>query len=391
MPKVSVIIPVYNVERYLEHCLNSVLSQTLTDIEIICVNDKSPDSSQQILYTFAAADNRFVLKKHNRNRGLPAARNTGFDTAKGDFIFFLDSDDYLECEDALETLYKTAVTDNADEVIGGVLKWNEETGEKYYGWHKTYLEKEVHQKTLDELPQLYANVVAWNKMLRRSFLLQHNIRFNEDITKHEDNPFSCQVHILAQNISILKKITYIYRQVANGSLMSTIDKKDAWYRYKYCHDIFKFIESDTDHQRYRKMYYHRYSRQLIEGAAILSRFCPSKEEIKTLLNQWKRIVLLLPSELPGIPAGHRNIYRDILKGAYSQAWEKAINLLIPKHTNIATGTPVINGNTLDLKKKLDRQKRLNTKLRSQIEIVFRSRSWRITAPIRKLLFKIRGY
>ncbi len=390
-PKVSVIIPVYNVDRYLAQCLDSVMTQTLGDIEIICVNDGSFDRSHEILETYAAADNRFVLLNHKNNKGLPSARNTGLDSAKGKFIFFIDSDDFLECSDALETLYNTALEDQADEVIGGVMKWNQETDERFYGWHVNYLEKEIHGSSLVKLPQLYANVVAWNKMLRHSFLRRHKIRFNENIIKHEDNPFSCKVHILANKISIVPKITYIYRQVYNDSLMSTIKKTDAFFRCKYCYDIFEFIESNKSHHRYRKMYYHRYSRQLIESAAILSHFSPSEDEILELLYQWKNIVNLLPQNLPDIPSTHHNIYNSVLKDDFRSAWKNALILIKPDNLPSTMTNPDHGQRWTQLRTELKRQKELNALLQAQIRIVYNSRSWRITAPIRGLLFKIRGY
>ena len=94
MPKISVIIPVYNVEKYLRECLDSLLNQTFKDIEIICVNDGSTDGSLNILNEYASKDSRFIIINQN-NQGLSAARNNGLNVAKGDYVAFLDSDDYI--------------------------------------------------------------------------------------------------------------------------------------------------------------------------------------------------------------------------------------------------------------------------------------------------------
>ena len=102
MPRVSVIIPVYNTERYLTQCLESIVSQTLEDIEIICVNDGSKDGSADILRDYARRDRR-VIVIDQPNQGLSAARNAGASAAAGDYLYFLDSDDYIE-RDALEGL-----------------------------------------------------------------------------------------------------------------------------------------------------------------------------------------------------------------------------------------------------------------------------------------------
>lgn len=393
--KVSVIIPVYNVEKFLRKCLDSVINQTLRDIEIICVNDCSPDNSQEILNDYAAKDNRFILLDHEQNKGLAGARNTGLAVAKGDYIYFIDSDDFLACDDALESLYSTAIADDADEVIGGVLKWYEDTGEKFLDWHEHYLKKDIRGKPLIKLPQLWSNVVAWNKLIRRSFLKEHNICFNEKIRKHEDNPFSIQVHILARKISILTKTTYIYRQVHSGSIMSTEKKTDAFQRCFYCYDIFKFIEADEERHKFRKMYYPMYSRQLIGSAAILSRYSPSEEEISELLGYWKRIVDFIPHDFPKIPLRKHQVLKHIRNGEINEAWEKALELFHiiksqdrdPELTGCEDLTPSLTlndpfGNTEHMQQELEKQRQLKELLSSQIEAVYKSYSWRITLPLR---------
>lgn len=111
MPKVSVIIPVYNVEKYLRECLDSVINQALKDIEIICVDDGSPDNSLSILKEYANKDKRFVLIEQN-NKGVATARNNAIDKATGEFVCFMDPDDYYPDDKVLETLYSKAVENN---------------------------------------------------------------------------------------------------------------------------------------------------------------------------------------------------------------------------------------------------------------------------------------
>ena len=133
MPKISVIIPVYNVEKYLPECLDSVISQTLRDIEIVCINDGSPDNSLAILKDYAAKDSRIVLID-KQNEGVGKARNDGIRAATGEFIAFMDSDDYYPSPDVLEKLY-TAAKENDVKVAGGYrVKFGEDgkiTEEKY--------------------------------------------------------------------------------------------------------------------------------------------------------------------------------------------------------------------------------------------------------------------
>lgn len=368
-PGVSVIIPVYNVEPYLRQCLESVASQTLHDIEVVCVNDCTPDNSQAILDEYAAKDNRFTLLRHERNKGLPGARNTGLKAARGQYIYFLDSDDFLACDDALEKMYEAAQTDDVDEVIGGTVCWYEDTGEKSLGWHKNYLENDVHGRPLIELPQLRSNVVAWNKLLRASLLREHNISFNEEILKHEDNPFSVKVHILAKRITILTGTTHVYRQNNSQSIMATVRKTDAYFRCMFCRDVFEFIESDEKYHQYRKIFYPRYLSQLVGSAGILAQFAPSEEEKAKLLQEWKQIVDMFPRYFPEVPPLQKRIFAFIKTGDMENAWQAA------------TSEPA----------ELGRLKEVNDRLREQIDDVRNSRSWRITSPMRKYLRKLRGY
>ena len=122
--KVSIIIPVYNTEKYLRKCLDSVCNQTLQDIEIICVNDCSPDDSLEILKEYASNDNRIKIINFTENKGVAVARNTAIEQANGEYIGFVDSDDYVDL-DFYEKLYNTAKSENAELVVGKTQMENE--------------------------------------------------------------------------------------------------------------------------------------------------------------------------------------------------------------------------------------------------------------------------
>ncbi|PPS21321.1 glycosyltransferase family 2 protein [Brachyspira murdochii] len=108
MIKISVIIPVYNVESYLRECLDSVINQTLKDIEIICIDDNSTDNSYNILLDYQKIDNRIKIIKHKENLGLGPARNSGIKVAIGEYIYFIDSDDYIS-DNYINALYESAI------------------------------------------------------------------------------------------------------------------------------------------------------------------------------------------------------------------------------------------------------------------------------------------
>jgi glycosyltransferase involved in cell wall biosynthesis len=321
---VSVIVPVYNVDEYLRQCLASVASQSLENIEVICIDDCSTDKSGLILKEYADDNPAFKIYYHQHNRGLSAARNTGLDKARGIYVYFLDSDDYLASEDALSILYNTACEDDADEVVGGIIHWNEYTNDRALDWDENYLKKEVRRQTLAQLPQLTCNVIAVNKLIRKSLIDCESVRFIEGLRKYEDNPFSCKMHILARSISILPVTTYIYRKGRAGSIMMNEVKEDAEYKNIYCAEIFGFIESRDEYHKYREMYYMRYIRQLILGAVTLSHFSPSEDEKSSLLQQWALILSVMPVDLPGVPERFQNILRPVLQGRYELAWEKIL-------------------------------------------------------------------
>ena len=125
MPKVSVIIPVYNTEKYLRRCFDSVVNQTLSDIEIICINDCSTDNSLEILQEYASKDKRIKLIDFKVNKGAAIARNIGIDAATGEYIGFVDSDDFVDL-DFYEKLYKKAAETGADAVKGKLFLYDNE-------------------------------------------------------------------------------------------------------------------------------------------------------------------------------------------------------------------------------------------------------------------------
>lgn len=220
--KFSIIIPVYNVEPYLRDCLNSVLHQSFTDWEAICVDDGSTDRSGVILEEYAAKDSRFkILAKSNG--GLSSARNTGMDTAKGDYILFLDSDDWLELS-ALETIAK-ALNDEDMLCFSGrrfFEKTNsfnpaDELPEKVYESGMDYYnENALH-------PRDFAFVCVVLRAYKRAFWPKNNLRFKEGIY-HEDNLFTPMACYYVRKVKQIGNCLYDYR-VRSSSITTTADSK----------------------------------------------------------------------------------------------------------------------------------------------------------------------
>ena len=178
--KISVIIPVYNVEKYLKKCLDSLLNQSFQDIEIICVDDSSPDNCPQILDDYASKDKRIIVI-HKENAGQGVARNAAMKKAKGKYIFFLDSDDWLQ-ENALAKMYDKMEKDNLDILFFNVYKHFEDTGEKvFYNFIKPYYTK-FKDKTFsakDAKDILFSTNALPFRIYRHESMKKYNFRFTE--------------------------------------------------------------------------------------------------------------------------------------------------------------------------------------------------------------------
>lgn len=223
MAKVSVIIPVYNVEKYLPKCLESVLGQTFGDIEVICVNDGSTDNSLQILTEYANNDERIkIITKPNG--GLFSARHVGMVSAVGEYILFVDSDDWIETTLIEKTVDKIRET-NVDVVIFGAYSVKEDKIIK--GMYSVNKIPEKFKERVLELKD-YENALfrfpptAWCKLYRKKFIDDNNIKFQE-IKDGEDQLFYLHTILCAKNLYILNENLYYYIKNRTGAI--TADSK----------------------------------------------------------------------------------------------------------------------------------------------------------------------
>lgn len=257
--KVSVIVPVYNVEKYLKDCLNSVINQTLEDIEIICVNDGSTDNSLAILEDYAKKDSRIKII-NQKNKGLSGARNTGMKYVQGEYILFLDSDDWLN-EDALFELYWSHLDDNLDMLFFQTVDYYEEDGRyelNQFGG-MTAIDDSFEGKIFNykDVASIIFKIPhsAFNKLYSTSFLQRINASFPEGIN-YEDLAFFYDVFLKAERVSILKKELLFYRIRENSISTSGGEKsfdifkslklvkdslKDTTMDNKYLQDYLMFI------------------------------------------------------------------------------------------------------------------------------------------------------
>lgn len=203
MKKVSVIIPVYNVENYLRKCLNSLVNQTLKDIEIIVVNDGTLDNSQEIIDEYVKKYPKKVVSIIQENGGQGAARNTGLLHAKGEYIGYVDSDDYVE-ENMYEELYKKAKEADSDIVICG----NNVVKENYEFLSKEDVDKEF----------LLGKMAVWNKIYKKNIIVDNKIQFRSKVW-YEDLDFTMKVYFSSKKISYVDKPLYNYL-LREGSTMN---------------------------------------------------------------------------------------------------------------------------------------------------------------------------
>src|SRR5690554_3745345 len=216
-PKVSVIIPVYNTEQYIEKCLKSVLNQDLEDIEILIIDDASPDNSLKIIERFKNIDPRIILKKQEYNQGQAKARNWGLSQAKGDYILFVDSDDF-SAPNVLKTIYNKAVKDDLDILEARHFRLTEEKITEFPPNFKLVNEVLSGDKYWKESGNI--SIMVWNKIYKRTFLLENNILFKD--RKFEDEDFVVRAFMHAKRVKNTELFIYNYLIREDSTMRSAV-------------------------------------------------------------------------------------------------------------------------------------------------------------------------
>ena len=253
MKKVSVIIPMYGVEKYIKDCLCSVAAQTYTNIECIIIDDCGSDNSYEIARYFIEnykGEVEFRIVRHEVNKGLSAARNTGIERAKGDFIYFLDSDDTID-EKTIEVLLKHS--DNADFVMANMLGYLDETGEIHKPAKKTsknyyYFDKLYNFMTNQEMIYLNDFGLPVNKLFRKSFIDEHQLRFDEGIY-FEDDVWSFKVYSHGPKVAVISDVTYKYRW-RSGSIMSLLGERHIMSTIKIADIVLDYADKTIVHEKW---------------------------------------------------------------------------------------------------------------------------------------------
>lgn len=253
--KVSIIIPIYKVEKYLRQCLDSMINQTLKEIEIICVNDCSPDNSLQIIKEYQQKDKRIVLVDLNKNVGLGFARNEGLKVAKGKYIVFVDSDDWAS-ESFVEGLYNAIEEKDVDFLSVFHIQvyendrtvFRKQTKSPFY--NIVVSDVEDKKQILVNLP----TVTVWNKIINRDFLTRNNIWFR--VNKLEDVLFTWESIIKSKGFVFSDKYLYYYhRVIREDSLMMIINKKPYGYRLYSYKKLKQMLKDINAYEIYNKDFY----------------------------------------------------------------------------------------------------------------------------------------
>lgn len=249
MPEISVIVPVYNGEQYLKECLDSILAQTISDIEIICINDGSSDNSLKILQEYQNKDKRIKVI-NQANQGQAVARNRGFAEAKGKYIGYVDCDDWIP-KDFYEKLYTSAEQTGAD-IAGCNIISVDNNKTKYMLRLKR---QNVYQTTPDKykafgVPKL--NYI-WNKIYRRDFMKKHRLAFPEGMF-FEDILFTHQALDCCNKAVTVPGIAYFYRQnpFSTVNTMTEVKKQQLRKAFKDARDYVRSRQIKIDMSQYPK-------------------------------------------------------------------------------------------------------------------------------------------
>lgn len=262
MTKLSLVVPVYNVEDYIEECIQSLLQQTLDDFEIIIVNDGSTDGSIKRISNINSPKLKII---HRENGGLSAARNTGLEHATGEYIAFVDSDDYIIYPEAYEEMYKIAKSTQSDVIYGNALKYFSK--DKFYPLNSEVKGNQQDVLSSDEflikvLKEKETFAPVWLYLYKRDLLMDNKLMFKEGIY-HEDEQFTPRALIKAKQIGIYRKVFYLYRQRQGSIVNSNLNVQMGYDVLETCKELEAQLKLISN-RRLRKLYLNYLAALIIE-------------------------------------------------------------------------------------------------------------------------------
>ena len=281
MPKISVILPIYNSEKYLEDCLVSIIGQSFSDIEIICINDGSTDNTYQIIDKYANSDSRFIVV-NQENKGAAVARNIGLELAKGEYVIILDSDDYFD-KYMLEEFYNLAQKTKSDIVVSNSFSEDGITGEKKIPKH--HLKKQLLSENIFNYKQYYKYIFnfsvgwAWDKFYKLDFIKKNDLKF-QDLKSTNDVFFVFKSLICANNIAILDKPLITHRINLCTQISSNRDKSPMCFI-----DAIIAIKQELERQNIYDIVKQSFINWVMEHTVWQARTLKNKEVNSKILNE----------------------------------------------------------------------------------------------------------
>lgn len=267
--KVSIIIPVYNVEPWLRDCLDSAVNQTLKEIEIICINDASVDDSLNILEEYAEKDERLQIVNLEINKGLSVARNIGFSHAIGEYVYFFDSDDIIElC--AMEKLYNRATVEQLDVLcFEGETFFDRDELSKRYDYQRRWCQRSKEYMGIKTGKELFSEmitngdykVVVWILFVRRAFYIANKLEFVPQIL-FEDNIFTFELFLRANRVAHLYEKLYLRRVRDNSITTSKFAFARVWGFFTCVLKCIDFVNELLGEDETKKLFYKEVDRLL---------------------------------------------------------------------------------------------------------------------------------
>jgi glycosyltransferase involved in cell wall biosynthesis len=252
---VSIIVPIYNVEKYVEKCINSIINQTYSSIEVILINDGSSDNSREIIEQYNS-DSRFKIIDQ-KNEGLSSARNTGLENAKGDYIYFVDSDDYLH-KDAIKLLVGKMEETDADFCCYRLWFYTEDNKRMFLHGKNFSIEilNDKNEIIKDAFLGINIKTSSWSKFYRRSFIEENNLRFERSII-NEDCLFTITSAIYSKKVAFLN-IPLYYALIRAGSISREIKKENITSYFSIYEKIMLLLKKEMIFNEYEKYFYASY-------------------------------------------------------------------------------------------------------------------------------------
>lgn len=288
---ISIIIPVYNLEKYIENCLNTIINQTYRNIEIICVDDGSTDDSADIIKRFAETDSR-IRYIYKENSGVSATRNAGLDSANGSYIMFVDGDDYLHTQ-AVGLMADCAFSTDADIVCAG-YKRTDKTNEVMQPIEENRYTKVGFEKIFLDKQGLQLGETVWSKLIKQELCSQ--LRFHTDLYYSEDTLFTVELFKKASSVYFIDKQIYYYLLRSNSAVTTPFNRKRLTILTAYDRMCESTAECDNGILRFfclKGLFKHiRYSRMKVRFSEIRKEV---RSECKRLGRKWLKALLKEPA------------------------------------------------------------------------------------------------